>query len=101
MKISVIPKHKRSKEASFLILISLLLLVIFYVIDELFLNGHPIGFILVILNIMVVLSWILAFIGTILGIQSIYQTKHVSFILLILLFLGFTFSMFGLLEIFI
>lgn len=98
MKLILLPKGHRSRQACYLILISLLFLMLFYVIDEYIMHGTATGFILVILNIIVILSWLSAFLGTILGIISIYKTKELSFLLLALLFMGFTFSIFGLLD---
>lgn len=101
MRMIMLPKAHRARQAAYLILISLLLLMLFYVIDEFIMHGEASGFVLVILNIIVILSWITALGGTIIGIFSVYQTKEISFLLLALLFMGFTFSIFGLLDLLI
>jgi hypothetical protein len=101
LKLIMLPKAHRARQASYLILISLLLLMLFYVIDEFILHGTASGFIFVVLNIIVVLSWISSLGGTVIGIISVYKTKEISFLLLALLFMGFTFSIFGLLDLFI
>lgn len=101
MKLLFFPKCHRARQAAYLILISFLLLMVFYVIDDFLLGGEAVGFMFFILNVLVILSWITALLGTIVGIYSIYKTKEFSFLLLALLFMGFTFSLFGLLDIFI
>lgn len=101
MKLILLPKVHRARQACYLILISLLFLMVFYVIDEYLMHGTATGFLLVILNIIVVFAWLSALMGTVLGIFSIYKTKEISFLLLALLFMGFTFSIFGLLDLFI
>lgn len=97
----MLPKAHRARQAAYLILISLLLLMLFYVIDEFIMHGEAAGFLLVVLNMIVILSWLFALGGTIIGIASVYRTKEISFLLLALLFMGFTFSIFGLLDLFI
>ncbi|HOI84709.1 MAG TPA: hypothetical protein PLP48_01405 [Acholeplasmataceae bacterium] len=101
MKLLLFPKGHRARQAAYLILISFLLLMVFYVIDDFLLGGEAVGFMFFILNVLVILSWIAALLGTIVGIYSIYKTKEFSFLLLALLFMGFTFSLFGLLDLFI
>ena len=101
MKLILLPKGHRARQACYLILISLLFLMLFYVIDEFIMQGTATGFVLVLLNIIVILSWLSALLGTLIGIISIYKTKEVSFLLLALLFMGFTFSIFGLLDLLI
>lgn len=101
MKLILLPKNHQGRQASYLILVSLILLMLFYVLDTYITNGNATGFIFVILNIIVILSWLSALLGTALGIISIYKSKEISFLLLILLFMGFTFSVFGLLDLLI
>lgn len=101
MKIVLLPKAHRARQAAYLILISLIFLMLFYLIDDFLMHGTATGFLLVILNMIVILSWLSALLGTVMGIISIYRTKEMSFLLLALLFMGFTFSVFGLLDLFI
>lgn len=101
MKLMLLPKAPRARQASYAILISLLFLMLFYTLDEFLLKGSAEGFIWILLNIIVIISWLFALFGTILGILSIYKTKEMSVLLLGLLFMGFTFSIFGLLDLFI
>lgn len=101
MKLFLFPKGHRARQSAYLILISFLLLMVFYVIDDFLLHGQAVGVMFFMLNVLVVLSWLSACLGTFLGILSIYKTKEFSFLLLALLFMGFTFSIFGLLDIFI
>ncbi|MDY0074468.1 MAG: hypothetical protein WC992_01050 [Acholeplasmataceae bacterium] len=101
MKLILLPKAHQARQSAYLILISFLILMLFYVIDEFLMKGIAEGLMLIILNILVFLSLICAIFGTVLGIISIYKSKELSFLLIALLFLGFTFSVFGLLELFI
>ena len=101
MKLILLPKNHQGRQACYAILVSLILLMLFYVLDTYITDGNATGFLFVILNIIVILSWFSALLGTILGIISIYKAKELSFILLLLLFMGFTFSVFGLLDLLI
>ncbi|HAX02572.1 MAG: hypothetical protein A2Y45_01970 [Tenericutes bacterium GWC2_34_14] len=101
MKLILLPKTHRSRQAAYLILISLVFLMLFYTVDEFFLHGEASGFMWIVLNIIVIISWLFAVFGTIVGIMSIYKYKEMSLLLLGLLFMGFTFSIFGLLDLFI
>jgi len=101
MKLMLLPKAHRSRQASYLILISLIFLMLFYTVDEFFLHGAASGFMWIVLNIIVIISWLFAVFGTIVGIISIYKYKEMSLLLLGLLFMGFTFSIFGLLDLFV
>jgi hypothetical protein len=101
MKLFLFPKGHRARQAAYLILISFLFLMFFYVVDDFLLHGEAAGFMLVLLNVLVIFSWLFALCGTIVGLVSIYKTKEFSFLLLALLFMGFTFSLFGLLDLFI
>lgn len=101
MKLILSPKNHLARQACYSILISLILLMLFYILDTYITKGNPTGFVLVLLNIIVVLSWLAALFGTVIGIISIYKAKEISFFLMILLFMGFTFSIFGLLDLLI
>lgn len=97
MKLSILPKNKLGRLACYLILMSIILLFLFYVLDEYIIN-IPSGFLWILLNGVSILSFIVALLGTMIGIYSVYRHKEISVMLMLLLLMGFTFSLFGIFD---
>lgn len=97
MKLSILPKNKLGRLACYLILMSIILLFLFYVLDEYIIN-IPSGFLWILLNGVSILSFIVALLGTMIGIYSVYRHKEISVMVMLLLLMGFTFSLFGIFD---
>ena len=97
MKLNILPKNKLGRLACYLILMSIILLFLFYVLDEYIIN-IPSGFLWILLNGVSILSFIVALLGTMIGIYSVYRHKEISVMLMLLLLMGFTFSLFGIFD---
>lgn len=100
MKISFLPKTKLGIWSVALLISSVLLLVLFFLLINVFnQKGGPTFFSNLTLTIPIILAWFACAAAFIIGIIAVIKSKSRSFLVFITILIGFLVTLFGIMEV--